>query len=30
MGSNTEKSNTAIAILEKLAFLKGDKNYFAF
>ena len=30
MGSNTEKSNIAIAILEKLPFSKGNKNYFAF
>jgi hypothetical protein len=30
MGSNREKSNIAIAILEKLPFLKGNKNYFAF
>ena len=30
MGSNREKSNIAIAILEKLLFLKGNKNYFAF
>ena len=28
MGSNREKSNIAIAILEKLPFLKGNKNYF--
>jgi hypothetical protein len=27
MGSNREKSNIAIAILEKLPFLKGNKNY---
>ena len=26
MGSNREKSNIAIAILEKLPFLKGNKN----
>ena len=30
MGGNREKSNIAIAILEKLPFLKGNKNYFAF
>ena len=30
MGSNREKSNIAIKILEKLSFLKGKKNYFAF
>ena len=30
MGSNREKSNIAIAILEKLTILKGNKNYFAF
>jgi hypothetical protein len=30
MGSNREKSNIAIAILEKLPFLKGKKKYFAF
>ena len=30
MGSNTEKFNIAIAILEKLSFLKCKKNYFAF
>ena len=30
MGSNREKSNIATAILEKLSFLKGNKNYFAF
>jgi hypothetical protein len=30
LGSNREKSNIAIAILEKLPFLKGTKNYFAF
>ena len=30
LGSNREKSNIAIAILEKLPFLKGNKNYFAF
>ena len=29
MGSNREKSNNAIAILEKLSFLKGNKNDFA-
>jgi hypothetical protein len=28
--SNREKSNIAIAILEKLSFLKGNNNYFAF
>ena len=28
MGSNREKSNIAIEILEKLPFLKGNKNYF--
>ena len=27
MGSKREKSNIAIAILEKLPFLKGTKNY---
>ena len=26
MGSNREKSNIAIAILEKLSYLKGNKN----
>ena len=30
MGSNREKSNIAIAILEKLTFLNGNKNYDAF
>ena len=30
MGNNREKSNIAIAILEKIPFLKGNKNYFAF
>ena len=30
MGSNREKSNIAIAILEKLPFLKGNKNDFEF
>jgi hypothetical protein len=30
MGSIREKSNIAIAILEKSPFLKGNKNYFAF
>ena len=30
MGSNREKSNIAIAILERLPFLKGNNNYFAF
>ena len=30
MGSNREKSNIAIAILEKLSFLEGNKIYFAF
>ena len=30
MGSNREKSNIAISILEKLPFLKSKKNYFAF
>jgi hypothetical protein len=30
MGGNREKSSIAIAILEKLPFLKGRKNYFAF
>ena len=30
MGSNREMSNIAIAILEKLPFLKNNKNYFAF
>ena len=30
MGSNREKSNIAITILEKLLSLKGNKNYFAF
>ena len=30
MGSNREKTNIAIAILEKLPSLKGNKNYFAF
>ena len=30
MGSNREKSNIAIAILDKWPFLKGNKNYFAF
>ena len=30
MGSNREKSNIAIAMLEKLPFLKGNKNYFTF
>jgi hypothetical protein len=29
MGSNREKSNIAIAILEKLPILKGNENYFA-
>jgi hypothetical protein len=29
MGSNREKSNIAIAILVKLPFLNGNKNYFA-
>ena len=28
--SNGKKSNIAIAIQEKLPFLKGNKNYFAF
>ena len=28
--SNREKSNIAIAILEKLPFLKGNKNYLSF
>ena len=27
MGSNREKSNIASAILEKLPFLKGNKNF---
>ena len=30
MGSNKDKSNIAIAILEKWAFWYGTKNYFAF
>ena len=30
MGSYREKCNIAIAILEKLQFLKGNKNYFEF
>ena len=30
MGSNREKYNFAIAILDKRPFLKGSKNYFAF
>jgi hypothetical protein len=30
MGRNRKKSNIAIALLEKLPFLMGDKNYFAF
>ena len=30
MGSNREKFNIAMAILVKLPFLKGTKNYFAF
>jgi hypothetical protein len=30
MERNREKSNIAIAILEKLPFLKGTNNYFAF
>ena len=30
MGCNREKSNIAIAILEKLPFLKGNQNNFAF
>jgi hypothetical protein len=30
MGSKREKSNIAIAILEKLPLLKGKKNYFSF
>ena len=30
MGSNRENSSIAIAILEELPFLKGNKNYFAF
>ena len=30
MGSKREKSNIAIAILEKFSFLKGNKNCFAF
>ena len=30
MGSNREKFNIAIAILEKLPFIKGNKNYFVF
>jgi hypothetical protein len=30
MGSNREKSNIAIRILEKWPFLKGTKNIFAF
>ena len=30
MGSNKEKFNIAIVILEKLSLLKGNKNYFAF
>ena len=30
MGSNREKSNFTIAILEKLPFLKGIINHFAF
>ena len=29
MGNNKEKSNIAIAILKKLPFLKGNKNYFS-
>ena len=29
MGSNREKSNIAIAILEKLPFLNGNKNYWS-
>ena len=29
MGSNREKYNIAVAILEKLQFLKGNKDYFA-
>ena len=29
MGSNREKSTIAIAVLAKLPFLKGNKNYFA-
>ena len=29
MGSNREKSNIAITILEKLPFLKGSNNIFA-
>jgi hypothetical protein len=28
MGSNREKSNIAIAILEKLPFIKGNKKLF--
>ena len=30
MGSNREKSNIAVAIMEKLPFLTSNKNYFAF
>ena len=30
MGGNREKSDIAIAILEKLTFLKGNKNHFTF
>ena len=30
MGSKREKSNIAIAILEKITFLKSNKNYFTF